>query len=241
MSESWRDGELLAFDLETTGVNKHEDVPVSFALITMKGGSVVQARECLVNPGRPIPPGASNVHGISTERAMAEGIAMPDAVEEIIAALLDASQRGVPVVGFNISYDLTMMDARVRALKGTGLQSLGWSGPVMDGLVIDRALDKYRKGKRTLGLVCEHYGITNEAAHDATGDATASAMVVLALAEKFPEIAASDASSLTEQQVQWHREWASGFDEYQRSNGRRGLEPDDFLWPISLVADEGTS
>lgn len=235
MSTSWQNGKLLAFDLETTGVNKLEDVPVSFALVMFDEGAIIESRTALVNPGRTIPPGASAVHGISTERAMEEGIPMEDAVEEITAALVSASENGTPVVGFNLSYDLTMTDARSRAIKGIGLRELGWAGPVLDPLVIDRALDKYRKGKRTLDLVCGNYGVVNESAHDASGDAIASAYVLLAMAEKFPEITAIDAAALTERQEAWHQEWATGFDEYQRSNGRRGLGPDDFFWPISTA------
>ena len=235
MTDSWRSGKLLAFDLETTGVDKLTDVPVSFALVHFDEGQVVHSRTALVNPGRPIPEGASNVHGISTERAMAEGMPMDDAVHEIVTALLEASKEGTPVVGFNLSYDLTMTDARARVVMGSGLNALGWSGPVLDPLVMDRALDKYRKGKRTLDLVCANYGVTNEAAHDASGDATASAFVLLAMAEKVPQIVDMDAHVLTAQQMKWHREWADGFDDYQRKNGRRGLNPDDFVWPISLV------
>jgi DNA polymerase III subunit epsilon len=233
MSGSWRDGELLAFDLETTGVNKFTDVPVSFALITLKNGEVIEERTSIVNPGRPIPPGAARVHGISDERAIAEGMALEDAVEVVVGVLVDASQRGVPVVGFNLSYDLTMTDSCARNFKKAGLRELGWQGPVLDPLVMDRALDRYRKGKRTLGDICDVYGVVNAAAHDAGGDATASAFVLLAMAEKYPEVADSDPAALFEQQAQWHREWAEHYDEWSRGAGRRGIDPGDFVWPIS--------
>jgi DNA polymerase-3 subunit epsilon len=236
MGSSWRSGELLAFDLETTGVDKFKDVPVSFALITFDDGKVSNSLTRIVNPGRPIPPGASRIHGISDERAIAEGIDLDDAIEEVAGVLVDASSRGVPVVGFNLSYDLTMMDSRCRDSKATGLRDMGWNGPVLDPLVIDRGLDRYRKGKRTLADICNHYGVINEAAHDAGGDATASALVLLAMAEKFPEIAESDPDSLTEQQAQWHRDWAEHYDEWSRSQGRRGIGRGEFVWPISESA-----
>ncbi len=184
----WLDGEVLAFDLETTGVDKFTDVPVSFALVTMKGGDVVEQRYSLVDPGRAIPEGASKIHGISTERARDEGMALADAVEEITSALVAASQREVPVTGFNLSYDLTMIDSCNRAQFKAGLLQRGWAGPVLDPLVIDRGLVRWRDTKRTLGDLCAAYGIVNDAAHDAQGDAIASARLLYAIAREHPEV-----------------------------------------------------
>ena len=41
---------------------------------------------------------------------------------------------------------------------------------VIDPFVIDKHIDPYRKGKRTLTAVCEHHGVKQTDAHDATGD-----------------------------------------------------------------------
>jgi hypothetical protein len=35
---NWATGEVLAFDFETTGVDHFNDVPVSYALVTVVGG-----------------------------------------------------------------------------------------------------------------------------------------------------------------------------------------------------------
>ena len=53
----------------------------------------------LINPGRMIPDSAIAVHGITTERAKAEGRDPEDAIAEIAEALLTASKDGVAVVG----------------------------------------------------------------------------------------------------------------------------------------------
>ncbi len=233
MTATWFDGEVLAFDLETTGVDKFNDVPVSFALVTMRGGEVMTRRHCLVNPGRPIPPGAAAIHGISNERAEAEGIELASAIEEISTTLLETSASGVPVVGFNLSYDLTMVDACSRGLGKQGLKEQGWVGPVLDPLVIDRGVDRYRSGKRTLETMCDRFGIENTAAHDAAADAIASALVLRALADQHPEVRETDAAALTAQQVAWHRTWAESFDKWLREKGRPGMDERDFVWPIS--------
>ena len=232
MTTSWIDGELLAFDLETTGIDKFEDVPVSFALVWFDERAIVRTRAELVHPGREIPDGAAAVHGISTERAMAEGISMVDAVDEIGAALLDASRRGVPVVGFNLQYDLTMIDARMRALGQSGLLASGWTGPVLDPMIIERTL--YSRFERSrLVDVCERYGVVNEAAHDASGDAIASVRVLESQTSKFTQLLMTDLHRMTQVQVEWHQEWAQGFHEYRLRKFGEGLKDDEFDWPIA--------
>ncbi|MGH9046617.1 MAG: exonuclease domain-containing protein, partial [Acidimicrobiales bacterium] len=89
----WTSGELLCFDLETTGVDRFNDVPVSLALVRMVDGVPVQRTVELVNPGRAIPPGATAVHGITTEDARRLGLPLQDAVGMVVASLLDASRR----------------------------------------------------------------------------------------------------------------------------------------------------
>ena len=71
---AWPTGELLGLDFETTGVDRFNDVPVSYALVSVVEGIVIRSWSGLIDPGRDIPPGATAVHGISTERARDEGM-----------------------------------------------------------------------------------------------------------------------------------------------------------------------
>ncbi len=58
---------LTFFDLETTGVDPDNDRIVQMALIRVEPGGARQTYETLVNPGRPIPPQATAVHGITDD------------------------------------------------------------------------------------------------------------------------------------------------------------------------------
>ena len=49
---AWRDGPLLGFDLETTGIDTKADLPVQVALVWTEADRVVTADTWLVNPGR---------------------------------------------------------------------------------------------------------------------------------------------------------------------------------------------
>jgi DNA polymerase III subunit epsilon len=229
----WPHAEILGFDLETTGVDRFSDVPVSFALTTWRDGVVVDSATHLIDPGREIPEGASAIHGISTERARTEGWPLADAVELIAEWLVDASRRGVPVSGIKLDYDLTMLDVQCRALDGRGLAERGWTGPVLDALVLDRRLDKYRRGRRTLGHLCAHYGVEIDQAHDALADAQASIGVLLAMSRRFPELFGADPAELFAAQVGWHREWTVSYDAWRRSDGQTPLDPRESFWPVA--------
>ena len=230
---NWAIGEVLGFDFETTGVDRFNDVPVSFALVTVIAGDPVSTSTSLVDPGRDIPAGAIEVHGISTERARSEGMPLRDAIEMVTQAVICASQQKVPLVGMKLDFDLTILDAQSRRLSGSGLLERGWDGPVLDAVVLDRHLDRYRKGSRTLGALCAHYGVEIENAHDAVADAVASARGLCAQAARFNELDEAEPSALHASEIGWHREWAEGYDEWRLEQGMTPMDRRDFVWPVA--------
>jgi DNA polymerase III subunit epsilon len=226
-------GEVLGFDFETTGVDRFNDVPVSYALVTLIGGRRVSTASGLIDPGRIIPAGATEVHGISTERARAEGMPLGDAMEMIAGVVVSASIRGVPLVGMKLDYDLTILDTQARHLCGRGLLERGWSGPVLDAVVLDRHEDRFRKGSRTLSALCAHYGVCIENAHDAVADAVASVEVLFALAARFDGLGDAEPYELHEAQIGWHREWAEEYDDWRVGRGMTPMDSRDFIWPVA--------
>jgi DNA polymerase-3 subunit epsilon len=230
---NWTTGEMLGFDFETTGVDRFNDVPVSYALVTMVAGEVVSTSAGLVNPNRDIPEGATKVHGISTERARREGMPLGEAVSMVADAVVSASERGVPLVGMKLDYDLTILDVQSSRLCGKGIVEQGWSGPVLDAVVLDRHLDKFRKGRRTLGALCDHYGVAIENAHDASADAIASVKVLLAMVARYKELRHGDLTELHRAEIEWHRDWAQGYDEWRSTKGLVPMDPRDYLWPVA--------
>ena len=257
---SWTTEAMIGFDLETTGVDPMTCLPVSFALVYMNGSEVTKVRTALINPGIPIPEGATEVHKITDEMVQERGGTLEASVVGIAGELLAAAYAGVPVVGMNCRYDLTIIDRLyagyaagssmeeneavaklLRAFPGAetdriGLRGDGWNGNVIDISVIDKKLDKWRKGSRTLLALCAHYGVDlGEAAHTAAGDAEASVRVALALAKKYPQID-TEPYLLHAMQVGWRREWAEDFGAYLAKKGEK-LEDDAGDWP--LIGDKG--
>ena len=59
---------LCFFDLETTGVNVVSDRIVEIAILKLLPNGNREGKTWLVNPGMPIPKGASDVHGITDDK-----------------------------------------------------------------------------------------------------------------------------------------------------------------------------
>jgi DNA polymerase-3 subunit epsilon len=235
----WHRDLLVGFDLETTGTDPLTARIVTAAVTEVRDGDPVHHREWLVDPGVPIPEEATAVHGITTARAVADGRPAAGAVAEIADALAAHWAAGVPVVVYNAPFDLSLLAAELRR---HGLPSLdsrldGAIGPVVDPLVIDRTLDRYRRGKRTLEAACAFYGVVLDDAHEAAADALAAVRVAIALAERFPEAGAGELWELHRSQVGWYADWAVGFQKFlARQGGEAAVTEIDTAWPLRAPA-----
>ena len=227
---------LCAFDLETTGVDPRTGRIVSAALVPFTDGTEGPARTWLVDPGIEIPIESQRVHGITTERARAEGTPAAIAVPQILEAVTRLREDGSVLVGHNIVYDLTVLAAEgIRAgMLGSPQDLLAQLPPVVDTLVIDRQIDRYRRGPRTLTAVAEHYGVALDDAHDALADARAAGLIALGQAAAAPAIADATPHDLHASQVEWKAAQAASLQEYLRRrrpsatvNGDWPLEPLD--------------
>jgi DNA polymerase III subunit epsilon len=225
---NWSD-ELAVFDLETTGIDV-ESCRIVTATVAVLGaeGNVVERADWLLNPGIEIPAGATNVHGITTEHALQHGQAAADGVAEIVATIRRHLDRGLPLVAYNAPYDLTLLN---RESMRHGIPPLVTPSPVIDPLVIDKAVDRYRKGKRTLAVTSAFYGVTLEDAHDSGADAIAAGRVAPAIFRRHGGMLPRAISELHTLQVTWCREQAESFQEYMR----RGRDPEFVAaggWPV---------
>ena len=236
---AWPFGPLLGFDTETTGVNPSQDRLVTAALIrrterTIGGDRQQSVTTWLADPGVEIPEAASAVHGVTTERVRAEGRPVTEVLAEVSDLLVTAMAAGTPVVAFNASYDLTLMEAeRARHDLPTMRSRLGRElGPIADPLVLDRAVDRYRKGKRRLGDLCEVYGVqVDEALHTAEVDVIATLDVLEAMAIAHPQVSELGPEQLVAFQARAHRTWAESFNEWlARKNPSR--TPAQTAWPL---------
>lgn len=213
MNTPWYEN-LGVFDLETTGIDIETSRIVSAHVgVIGPDGVSVESLSWLADPGVEIPAQASAVHGITTERARAEGRDAAEVVAEIVAALRALLERGIPVTIFNAPYDLSLLN---REANRYGIEPLAAPSPIIDPLVIDKAVDRYRKGKRTLEAASAHYGVSLTDAHDAAADAIAAGRVAQAIGKLHAPKLPASLSELHVAQAGWFREQSESFQEYMR-------------------------
>lgn len=227
---TWHTGPLAVLDLEATGVDPATARIVEVALYVVdQYGNADPIVDTLVNPGVPMPADAAAVTGITTADLEARGANPATILGQTVGALDGLAREGVPIVIYNATYDWPLLAAE---LARDGLPILPNVPPavIVDPLVLDRHVDRYRKGKRTLAATAKHYGVRLDGAHRATADAMVALAVTRALAARYPAVLGVDGPDLVVLQVAAHRAWRDSFNAYLRSSGAEG-EPVSGDWP----------
>lgn len=210
---NWSDN-LAVFDLETTGIDVETSRIVSATVAVIdRTGAVLERVDWLLDPGVDIPEQAQAVHGISTANAVQNGRVAAEGVAEIVATIREHLGRGLPLVAFNAPYDLTLLN---RESVRYGVPPLVSPSPVVDPLVIDKAVDRYRKGKRTLSVTSAHYGVSLDDAHDSGADAIAAGRVAQAISRAHASKLPATSVELHALQTQWSLQQAESFQTYMR-------------------------
>lgn len=216
---TWHEGLLAGFDLETTGVDPETARVVTGSVVVSEPGGVSPCT-WLVNPGVPIPDGAVALHGVTTERAQQEGLPAAEAVRQIVESLCAQAALGTPLVAMNARYDMTVLDREARRHGVVPLTDRAGAGlRVLDPIVLDKQVDRYRRGKRTLSALCEHYRVPLTDAHSADADAVAAVGVVRQIARRWPAVSGASVDFLHEAQVGWARQQAESLAAYYRRLG----------------------
>jgi drug/metabolite transporter (DMT)-like permease/DNA polymerase III epsilon subunit-like protein len=167
---------LAVFDLETTGLYPQKDRIVEIAIVKVHpdGRREVYARR--VNPGVPIPPEVSRIHGIRDEDVAGE-----PRFKEVAAEVLDLLS-GCDFAGFNVErYDLPLLQAEfVRA--GLALRIEGRA-------ILDASSIFHRKEPRHLAAAYRFYcGRDLAGAHSAQADAEACVEILDAQLARYDDL-----------------------------------------------------
>ncbi|WP_200309092.1 exonuclease domain-containing protein [Streptomyces adelaidensis] len=212
------DGRRCGWDTETTSKEPTEARIVTAAVVGRGGASQKHSQTWLINPGVPIPPETTAIHGIDDAKAQAEGRDPKVALDEIAGTLARILRYGMPLVAFNTAYDWSVLHYE---LVRYGLPTMAdrLDGPpysLMDALVLDKQADKYRRGSRKLQAVSAHYGVHLENWHEAKADAVAALGIVDALYERNPRLDGYDPQRLYLAQQAWREEQQKGLQAHLR-------------------------
>jgi DNA polymerase-3 subunit epsilon len=230
------------FDTETTGPDPDEARIITAALVVSGGSKPDQAFTWLINPGIEIPAEATNIHGITTEQAKAEGQDPKVALDEIADMLARALAYGMPVVAFNLQFDWTVLD---RELRRNGLATMGERLPnqpfpaLIDSHVIDKQVIPRRKGSgmRKLKPTAEVYEVEITDWHTAEADALAALRIAEVQFRQFPWLNELGTAGLYGAQQAWRAEQQAGLQEWFRTKAtpEQGGDPNkviDGSWPL---------
>lgn len=167
---------LCFFDLETTGVNVVSDRIVEIAILKLLPNGNREGKTWLVNPGMPIPKGASDVHGITDDK-VADAPLFKQLAAEIYNYIKDCD-----LAGFNSDrFDIPLLaEEFMRAEVDFDLTR---------HKTIDVQTIFHKMEKRNLSAAYSFYcGKDLENAHSAEADTTATYEVLKAQIEKYDEL-----------------------------------------------------
>lgn len=235
------DSRRLAWDTETTSTDPTEARIVTAALVGRGGASPEHVQTWLINPGIPIPPETTRIHGIDDAKAQADGVEPKTALEELAETMARAIRYGMPLVAYNTAYDWSVLHYELlRHGLPTMLDRLGCQPySLIDPLVLDKQADRYRKGSRKLQAVAAHYGVYLENWHEAKADAIAALGIADTLFEQHPRLAAYDSQRLFLAQQAWREEQQKGLQAHFRKT-----DPEAYCapeWPLVPAQRGGQS
>ena len=164
--------DYIAFDLETTGLDVQKDAIIEIGALKVVDGKVSERFIEFVKPDKRISSMITNITGITNE--MVED-ARP--TKDIIRDFVDFCGDYI-LVGHNIMFDYKFAKKYAQQY-GYAFEKRG-----LDTLQIARKTLKQLESK-SLGGLCEHYHIINQAAHRAYHDALATAKIYHMLAHDF--------------------------------------------------------
>jgi len=157
---------LVFFDLESTGISALHDRIVQISVAKVGPGLPVEVKTRLVNPEMPIPPSATEVHGITDE------MVKDQPPFRKIAKSFHEYLEGCDLAGFNIiQYDIPML---VEEFRRAGIALSVRDRKLLDAYQIFRKMEP-----RTLVAAVRFYcGEEHADAHDSEADVLATMKVV---------------------------------------------------------------
>ena len=167
---------IVFFDLETTGVNISKDRIVEISILKITPNGKEESKTRRINPGIPIPPEATAIHGIGDEDVRD----CPSFKE--IAKSLAAQIEGCDLAGFNSNrFDIPVLaEEFLRADVNIDLSKRKF---------VDVQTIFHKMEQRTLSAAYKFYcGKDLDDAHSAAADAKATYEVLKAQLDRYPDL-----------------------------------------------------
>jgi DNA polymerase III epsilon subunit-like protein len=192
--EALLDPGFVAIDLETTGLDPRRDDVVAIAAIPFTAGRPELGYVSLVNPGRPIPPASTRIHGIADRH-----VSGAPSLDEVLPRF-DAACAGRVVVGHDVAFDVAVL-ARARRRRRLPVPGV----VALDTRRLAVALHPSWRRQAELEFVAAQLGIPVVGRHSADGDARMAGEILLALMPHFRHRGVATVSALAWAQTAVYR------------------------------------
>ena len=169
---------FCVLDLETTGASANTCEITEIGAVKYLGGEVVGTFQTLVNPGTGIPPFITILTGI-TQAMVCEA----PRIQAVLPSFLEFCHDAV-LVGHNIRFDLSFLDAAARRLDYPLAGTEPLSRRVVDTVGLARRLIRSEVRDLTLATLAVHLRSPFPPTHRALDDARATAHVFHTLLER---------------------------------------------------------
>lgn len=164
--------DIVAFDLETTGLDPKDDEIVEISALGYRGREEVGASTDIISPKKRISKEAEQVHGISNEKAQREGSQW----EEVRGKYEKQLRWADAHCAYNSDFDISFLKEAMNYPEH----------PVLDPFwVAQRFIPKDILIRKNLSSLCEHFGIRVEDAHRAEDDTRRTVKVLFELFDEY--------------------------------------------------------
>jgi len=182
---SWQTEEWRIYDFETTGPDPETAHVCQVGVVLMREGKALTRRSLLCDPGIPIPPDATEIHGITD--AMVVGATPEHELLGRVAAWLSGAR---VIAHYNgLHYDSQIL----RRVLGEASEIRRSDCAEIDVLTLVRSdkIGRFWKGngRHKLTAVADRFGIDAKGAHAAAVDCIATGQVLWHMIQKFPWVA----------------------------------------------------
>lgn len=97
---------IIALDLETTGLDPDRDAVIEIGIVRFQDSRIEDTWQCLINPGRPVPPFITQLTGID-DAMLANAPRFTQILEELQERIGD-----YPILGHNVGFDISFLQKR---------------------------------------------------------------------------------------------------------------------------------
>lgn len=218
-------GELVAIDIETTGLDAHNDAIIEVGAVRFRDGQIAAEYSTLIDPGRPIPHLSTQITGIRNQ----DVIGAPT-ITAVVPALRDFIGQA-PIIGHNVGFDAAFLMR----------QGLVQTNPRIDTYDLATILLP-TAARYSLSALTSEIEIELENAHRALDDARAAGILYHQLWQRLLSLPLALLEEINSgaQELAWESRFIfdAAVRERQQAGERAVLEPAHLAGPFKPAAHE---